>query len=232
MKGSDGVEKVQPLFYIPFLGHQLGVSVSIVTQWVIILLVGILCAFLTRNLAKVPNKKQSATELLVEAVNTQVRENMGTEYMAFVPYIGTLAIYVVLMNLTGLVAVTPPTIDYSVALGLALITFVIVQAYAIRKRGLGHYFGAYMEPYVFILPLNLIERIMLPVSLSLRLFGNMTAGIVIVDLVYKSLGNLSPFAQLIIPIPLHFYFDLFDGAVQMIIFVMLTMINIKIISEH
>lgn len=78
-----------------------------------------------------------------------------------------------------------------------------------------------------MLPLNIIERIMLPVSLSLRLFGNMTAAYIIMELIYSSLGSLNPFAQLVIPVPLHIYFDVFDGTIQMIIFIMLTMINIK-----
>ena len=136
------------------------------------------------------------------------------------------------MNLTGLIGIKPPTVDYSVALALALITFFVVQWFAIKKIGLGHYFKGYAEPYAFILPINLIERVMLPVSLSFRLFGNMIAGVVIIDLAYKSLGSLTGFAQLIVPIPLHFYFDLFDGIIQMVIFVMLTMVNIKVIAEH
>lgn len=73
---------------------------------------------------------------------------------------------------------------------------------------------------------------MLPISLSLRLFGNMFAATIIMELVYSSLSKITWVAQLGIPIPLHMYFDLFDGTIQMVIFVMLTMINIVIISEH
>ena len=117
-------------------------------------------------------------------------------------------------------------------MALALITFVVVQWFAISKIGIGHYFKGFVEPYAFILPINLMERVMLPVSLSFRLFGNITAGVVISNLAYSGLASLNGFAQLLIPIPLHFYFDLFDGLIQMVIFVMLTMINIKVIAEH
>ncbi len=168
----------------------------------------------------------------MDSINNLVRDNMGEEYMGFVPYIGTIAIFLAFMNLTGLIGVRPPTVDYSVTLALALITFFVVQWFAIKKIGLGHYFKGYVEPYAFILPINLIERVMLPVSLSFRLFGNMIAGVVIIELAYKSLGSLTGFAQLLVPIPLHFYFDLFDGIIQMVIFVMLTMVNIKVIAEH
>jgi len=226
------MEKIYPLFHIKLFGYNIGISPSIVVQWVIIVLVAFLCIYFTRDLKIIPDKKQNIIEIIMDAINNLVRNNMGEDYMGFVPFIGTFAIFIAIMNNTGLVGVRAPTVDYSVALALALITFVVVQWFAIKKIGLGHYFKGYVQPYAFILPITLIERIMLPVSLSFRLFGNMMAGLVIIELAYKSLGSLSMFAQLILPIPLHFYFDLFDGLIQMLIFVMLTMVNIKVIAEH
>ncbi|WP_291634267.1 F0F1 ATP synthase subunit A [Clostridium sp.] len=223
---------IEPFFNIKFFGYNIGIAQSILVQWVIIALVSILCFFFTRNLKIIPNKKQNIIEIVMESINKLVKDNMGEDYMDFVPFIGTIAIFLVFMNLTGLIGVKPPTADYSVSLALSLITFFVVQWFAIKKIGLGHYFKGYTEPYAFILPINLIERVMLPVSLSFRLFGNMTAAVVIMELLYRSLGSLNGFAQLIIPIPLHFYFDLFDGIIQMVIFVMLTMVNIKVIAEH
>jgi F-type H+-transporting ATPase subunit a len=226
------VEKVEPLFHINFFNYNIGIAQSVVVQWCIITLVAILCLYLTRNLKIIPNKKQNIIEIVMESINNLVRNNMGEGYMSFVPYVGTIAIFLGFMNLTGLIGIRPPTVDYSVTLALALITFFVVQWFAIKKIGLGHYFKGYVQPYSFILPINLIERVMLPVSLSFRLFGNMTAGLVIIELAYRSLGNLTGLAQLILPIPLHFYFDVFDGLIQMVIFVMLTMVNIKVIAEH
>jgi F-type H+-transporting ATPase subunit a len=84
-----------------------------------------------------------------------------------------------------------------------------------------------------------MERLTTPVSLSLRLFGNMFAASIIMELIYKGLIYVSnilpikiPIFAAIIPIPLHMYFDIFDGAIQMFIFVMLTMVNIKITVEE
>ena len=97
----------------------------------------------------------------------------------------------------------------------------------------GHYLLAYTKPLIPLTPINIMERVMLPVSLSLRLFGNILAASIIMKIVYIALGGLlPPITQLIIPVPLHIYFDLFDGGVQMVIFMMLTMINIKVIAEH
>lgn len=226
------MEKLEPLFNIPLFGYKIGITSSIVIQWVIIVLLAIVAWLLTRNLKKLPDKKQSAVEILVDTVNNLVRENMGESFLSFVPFVGTLMVYLTFMNLTALVGLEPPTKDLSVAAGLGAISFFVIQGYTIKKVGLLHYFTGFANPIPVLLPINILERIMLPVSLCLRLFGNMTAGAVIMGLVYSALSHVSIFAQLAFPVPLHFYFDLFDGVVQMIIFVMLTMINIKIISEH
>lgn len=204
-----------------------------IIQWAIIVLIAILSILFTRKLKKVPDKRQSALEIVVDFINNLVEDTMGPGTKKFVPYIGTLAIFLLFMNLTGLVGIEPPTKDYSVTLALAVITFLVIQGYAIKKNGLLKYFKGYTEPIGLLLPINIMERVMLPVSLSLRLFGNMMAASVIMELIYKSLGKyLFGITQIAIPIPLHFYFDVFDGTIQMTIFVMLTMVNIKIIAEH
>jgi F-type H+-transporting ATPase subunit a len=226
------VEKHEPLFSIAIGSFQAHITTSILAQWIIIIVLAILAKILTSNLKKVPDKRQSALEIIYEAIVNLVKDNMGKEYVSFIPYVGTLAIFILLMNLTPLVAVEAPTSDLSVAVGLALISFVVVQYNAIKKVGIKHYLTAFTEPVLPLLPLNIIERIVLPVSLSLRLFGNMTAGAVVLSMVYAGLSHLAVFAQLAIPVPLHFFFDIFDGSIQMIVFVMLTMMNIKIVAEH
>jgi F-type H+-transporting ATPase subunit a len=227
------VDEFQPLFSINLGTFKLGISSSIVTQWVIIFLIAVLAKVFTRNLKKVPDKKQSVVEMLFETIRNVVRDNMGEEYISFVPYIGTLAIFILVMNIAPLiVGAAAPTEDLSVAAGLALITFVIVQINAIKKAGFKKYLTAYAQPVVPLLPLNIVERLVLPVSLSLRLFGNMTAGAVIISMIYQGLSHIAWFSQLLIPIPFHAFFDLFDAGIQMVVFVMLTMMNIKIIAEH
>jgi F-type H+-transporting ATPase subunit a len=94
-----------------------------------------------------------------------------------------------------------------------------------------------LTPIMF--PLNLIERLTIPLSLGLRLFGNMFAASIMMELLYEGLIHISkiipikiPILATVIPIPFHMYFDMFDGAIQMFIFVMLTMVNIKITAEE
>lgn len=220
--------EAEVLFSIPIMGYSIDITLSIVIQWIVIAIVGVLAYLSTRNLNRIPDKKQSSLELFVGGVTKLIEENMGSDCRNFVPYIGTLIIFLLILNFIGLIGFEAPTEDYSVALGLAAISFFVIQAHAIKKQGILHYFIGYAKPIPFLLPINIMERVMLPVSLSLRLFGNMTAGAVIISLVYNGLGK----AAIGIPVPLHFYFDVFDGAIQMVIFVMLTMINIKVISEH
>lgn len=226
------MEKFEPLFYLNLFGYEFGVTSSLLIQWILIVIISVIAIISTRNLKKVPDKKQSIVETVVETFNSLVKENMGEGYSAFVPYIGTLAIFLLSMNLLGLIGIKPPTLDFSVVAGLALISFVVVQVNAIKKIGLGHYFGGYFKPFAALVPLNLIERVMLPVSLTLRLFGNMTAAFVVMEMIYEGLGHLGFIAQIGIPIPLHAYFDVFDGTIQMVIFMMLTMVNIKIVADH
>lgn len=217
------MEKAEPLF-----GNFAGITAGIVVQWAIIIIVGVVAWLLTRNLNKMPDKKQSAVEIVVESINNLVKENMGESYKSYIPYVGTLAIFILFMNLAGLVGATVPTEDLSATAGLAAITFFMIQATAIKRNGLVNYFTAFGRPMVFLLPINILERFTTPLSLCLRLFGNMTAGGVILGLVYKGMGHFA----FVVPVPLHFYFDLFDGGLQMLIFVMLTMINIKITAEE
>jgi F-type H+-transporting ATPase subunit a len=226
------VTKSEPLAVINLLGIDIGITSSIIIQWIIILLTAVLSILFTKNLKKIPDKKQTMLEIFVDTANNMVRQNMGDNYMGFVPFIGSLMVYLVFMNIVPLFGFRAPTEDISVTLGIALVTFFIIQFYTIKKIGLLHYFTGFSKPIAALTPINVIERVMLPVSLCLRLFGNITAGAVIMELLYEALGHLSWIAQLAIPVPIHFYFDLFDGVLQMIIFVMLTMINIKVISEH
>lgn len=232
VKGSDFVGELKPLFEISLFGNTYGFSRNILIQWIIIILLAIVSLFLTKGLKRIPGKKQSAIEALVEALTNFVKDTMGPEYVGFAPYVGSLILFLLIMNFTGLVGFEPPTTDYSVALGMALTSFFVIQAYTIKKIGLGHYFLGLGKPMVFMLPMNILERVLLPVSLSLRLFGNMTAAATIMGVIYLSLGKISWFAQLGLPVVAHMYFDIFDGAVQMVVFMMLTIINLKIIAEH
>ncbi len=204
-----------------------------ITQLIIIMLLGILAWYLTKDLKIRPSgKKQIVVEYLYNFIRGIIDESMGEEYRGFIPYIGTLGIFLLSMNLTGLLAIPAPTKNFSVTLAIAIISFCVIQGYAIKKHGLGGYFKGYTKPMVAMLPINIIERVMLPVSLSIRLFGNILAATIVIELAYEALASLGWIAQIGLPVALHAYFDIFDGGIQMVVFTMLTMINIKVVADH
>lgn len=216
---------------IPFYSKDLGFftinfTASIVLQWVAILILGISSFLLTKNLKRKPDKKQAALEQIYGIVQSVVTSTMGKEYIAYVPYLGSLMIYLIVLNFMGLIGLKPPTQDLSVAAGLAISTFLVIHYTALKRNGVGGYLKGYAHPFVLMLPINIMERVMLPVSLALRLYGNMLAATVLVELVYEKLPKFG------IPIIAHGYFDLFDGTIQMLVFTMLTMIQIKLTAEE
>lgn len=226
------MEEMAPLFIINLFGYEYEIMSSVFIQWVFITIALILSILYSRKIKKVPGKIQGIIEVGIEFLSNVVKDNMGPGSSSFIPYIGSLGIYLFLLNMVGLFGIKPPTSDFSVSLGIALTTFFVIQGHTIKKLGLWGYFKGYASPVPLLLPINIMERIMLPISLSLRLFGNIFAATMIMELLYGALTGINFIAAIGLPIPFHFYFDIFDGTIQMIIFVMLTMINIKITAEH
>lgn len=204
-----------------------------IVMFAIVIIIGVIAWWSTRDLKHKPTgKKQIIVEYIYSIIRNVVNDNMGEKYEDIIPFVGTLGIFLLVMNFTGLIGIAPPTKNFSVTISLGLVSFFTIHAYTIKKVGLGHYFLGYGQPMLMMLPLNILEKIMLPISLALRLFGNILAATFLVDLVYESLSKIAWIAQIGLPVPLHAYFDIFDGVIQMVIFVMLTMINIKITLEH
>ena len=227
------MELTHPIFSFNIGKLVIDIKPEALIQLVLVLLIGILAWWATKDLKRRPTgKKQVLVAYRDSTIQNVGNANMGEESGDMIPFRGTLAVFIVTMNLLGLVGITPVTNNFSVTLALGLISFVVIQGYTMKKNGIGHYFLGYGQPMLMMLPINVIERVMLPVSLSLRLFGNILAASFLVELVYESLDKIAWIAQIGLPVPLHAYFDIFDGCIQMVIFVMLTMINIKITVEH
>lgn len=226
------MEELAPLFSIRIFGYNFAVNSSLMIQWVIIIVALVLSILYSRKVKRIPGKIQSFVEIVTEFLSKTVEDNMGNGTKKFIPYIGSLGAYLLLLNMVGLFGIKPPTADYSVTLGIALTTFFVIQGYTIKKLGVAGYFKGYASPIAILLPINIMERFMLPISLSLRLFGNIFAATMIMELIYQGLSGISVIAAIGLPIPFHLYFDVFDGTIQMVIFVMLTMIQIKVTSEH
>lgn len=220
--------EVSKLISIPIGKLHIVFNQEVVVQWAIMLALTILMIWATRNLKKVPDRKQTAVEYFYTTIKNLVDSNMGEAYESYIPIFGTLAAFLLVMNLLGLIGIKPPTQNYSIALGLALCSFLLIHGNAIKKLGFGHYLLGYGKPFAVMLPINIMERAVFPISLSLRLFGNMMAATVVIDLIYSAMGKFA----IGLPIPVHLYFDVFDGSLQMVVFLMLTMIQVKVLPEH
>lgn len=220
-----------PLFTVHIFGF--AIDSDIVTQWGVMVVLIIVGFILTRKLSvDKPSKLQVGIEMAYDMVAGLVSDNMGEGYEGYVAFVGTLGIYLGILNLCGLIGFGPPTRNLSVVVGFTLITFFLIHYNAIKRKGIGGYLGSYAQPYAAMIPINIMEAIVFPLSLALRLFGNMLAAAIVMSLVYIGLGHISMFAQFAIPVIPHSFFDLFDGIIQTIIFVMLTIITIKIQADN
>jgi len=161
-------------------------------------------------------------------------DNMGKKAAKiYAPYIAAIALFMVISNLSGLIGMAQPTANLSVTLSLALISWILIQSTKFRTQGYKAYFHGFIEPIPpFIIP-NFFGTIAPLISMSMRLFGNITSGGTIMTLVYAftqwvssavpGIGAFNFIGVIVAPI-LHFYFDVFSGLIQTYIFIMLTTI--------
>lgn len=177
---------------------------------------------------KAPKGIQNIVEYYVEWVTKLTKDTMGAQLgQKYINYIATLMIYLFFANAIGLIGLRPPTADFGSTLGLALITFVLIWYRSIKCRG-WTFWKEITEPIFLLTPINLIGELTTPISLALRLFGNVLSGTVMLTLWY---GLMPIWAKIGIPAFLHGYFDLFAGAIQTYVFVMLTMVFIASKNE-
>ncbi|KPU27543.1 ATP synthase F0 subunit A [Caloranaerobacter sp. TR13] len=217
---------------LTLFGKEIFIPETIVNTWIIVILLSIFAIYVNKKIknAKIDEKPSgllNVIELLVEGVQSLVESTMGSDKLKFAPYIGTLALYLLVANLFGLLGFKPPTSDYNVTFSLAIITFVLTQYYGLKSKGLGGYVKGFFEPMPLLFPLNVIGEIANPISLSFRLFGNILSGVIIMGLIYGALG----YASVVITPVFHVYFDVFAGVIQTFIFIMLTMVFISMAME-
>lgn len=208
------------VFEYELFGIKLAFSESIVVEWIVMLILGIVFFILGRNLKVRPtSKRQVIAEMMVSTFSGMVNDSMGTRYKKYTPYIGALFCFSMLSSLMGLLGLRSPTADVSVVGAWGIITFILVQRNKFKTGGVKGFFKAFVDPMPFMLPFNLIGEVANPLSQTLRHFGNILTGMVIGGLIYYALGTFA----IGIPAVLSLYFDLFSSLIQAYIFVTLTM---------
>lgn len=167
-----------------------------------------------------PKGVMLVVEMIAGLCTTIIGDSLKEKTRHYLPFFGTLTIMMAISNLLGLVGLQPPTSNLSVNVTLAVMMFLLIQYNGMAKSGIKARMKELTEPMVLLTPLNVIGEFALPISLSMRLFGNILAGSIIMLLVYtviKSLSWLGIFGYVVAPL-LHCYFDIFSGLIQTYIF--------------
>ena len=183
-----------------------------------------------------PLDKPTGIVLLVimfaETIDKMVKEKTNENVSRYLtPYIMSVSAYIFLSNISGLFNLEPPTSNYSVTLVLAAISCFFIEFCSLKERHLKDYIKSWFEPLAPFVLINVLSKFSTLLSLSLRLFGNILSGSILMSVIYQMLaavskqipliGNFNIFGVIVAPV-LHFYFDLFSGAMQAYIFVILT----------
>jgi F-type H+-transporting ATPase subunit a len=180
--------------------------------------------------ARQPSGVQLFFETVTDQVETQVEDTMGIKTAPFVvPLAMTLFLFILIANWLSILPafktgedheiLPPPAADVNLTYALALLVIVLMHVTGIRKKGLRGYYHHLITPSWAMLPINIIEEIVRPVTLALRLFGNIFSGTIMVTLI-----ALFPPAILWIPDLLWKLFDMFIGLIQAFIFGLLTIL--------
>lgn len=227
MLASDVSIGVNGFLKYEIFGQTIWLTTTHVSILIILILFTIFAICANRAIKKAdPYEKPSAflnvVELMVEMVDKMTVSSMGTKGMGFANYIGTLFAFILVSNISGLFGLRPPTADYGCTLSLALITFFLIHITGLRYQKMGHITGLFKP--LLLSPINIIGEIATPISMSLRLFGNVLSGTVLMALIY---GLLPKFILWFWPGALHIYFDVFSGCIQTYVFCMLTMVYIS-----
>lgn len=208
------------VFTIPLFGG-IDVYESVVVTWIVMGILMIASLLLVRGL-KVRNigKKQAALESAVTFIYHFFEDVLGEKGKRYIPYMFTIVCYLTVSNTIGLLGFKPPTKDLNVTISLAAMSIILVQASGIRQKGVKGWLKSFTEPVGFITPLNVLEVLIKPLSLCMRLFGNVLGAMVV-------MAMIKYLVPLLIPLPFSFYFDIFDGVIQAYVFVLLTSLYIK-----
>lgn len=192
---------------------------TVVTTWVIIAVVWLIAWLLSRRLRINPGLVQSAVEGIIISIEDAIKEVAPQHARHLMPFIGSIWIFLVIANLSGLIpGVHAPTRDISATSALAIVVFLSTHWYGIRLQGLKRYLSHYIKPSPILLPFHLIAEITRTVALAVRLFGNMMSLEMAAMLFLMVAGFLAPVPILMLHI--------IEALVQAYIFGMLALIYV------
>jgi F-type H+-transporting ATPase subunit a len=212
------------------------VNETVVITWISMAVLIIAALVLARNLREIPRGAQTILEGMVEFLNTFSKEHFGHRAGTYGPYMGTIFLLLLLVNIIPVLSplsvslfghvyrppfeIKPPARDINFSAALALISILLVLVGGLRVRGLKGWARNLLAPVPMMLPFNLMEYLIRPTSLCLRLFGNILGGFIIMRLI-------ETVAPLFLPPLLSLYFDFLDGLIQALVFTFLTVLFVS-----
>ncbi len=226
---------IHPLLFLQFFRKLLeplhistGASDAIAYTWLIMILLLILSKLTTSNLKSIPQGMQNFMEVVVGGIENMLVETMGEHGRPFFPLVATLAIFILVSNLIGLVpGFFPPTANINTTAACAVIVFVMTHVVGIKHHG-ASYVKHFMGPIIWLAPMmffiEVIGHLSRVVSLTLRLFGNMNGH----ELVLMIFFGLAPF---LVPMPM-MLMGVLVSFIQAFVFMLLAMIYIQGSLEH
>jgi len=209
--------------------HIPGVPDHITHTWLIMAMLA-LCGFLaTRGLGVYPGRFQNVMEVIIGALDSLLVDTMGEKGKKFFPLIATLGLFILVSNLLGLVpGFVSPTSNLNMTIAMALVVFVLTHVVGVQMQGL-KYFKQFLGPVWWLIPLmlpiELISHLSRPLSLSVRLFGNIEGGHIVIIVLLILVPILIPLPILILKVLISF--------IQTLVFMLLSMMYIAgAMEEH
>ncbi|MCC8016413.1 MAG: F0F1 ATP synthase subunit A [Clostridiales bacterium] len=214
--------EIQTVFTIPHTN--ISVDETTVVSWIIMAALTILAIILTRNL-KVEgelSKRQQILEVCMDKMVNFFKGNLGEKGVKYMPWLMSIGIFIGASNMIGLLGFKPPTKSMQVTAAMALTSIVLVEFAGFKERGVKGHLKSFTQPVAIVTPINVLEILIKPLSLCMRLFGNVIGAFIIMELIKSII-----FFKIGISLAFSFYFDLFDGFLQAYIFVFLTSMYIQ-----
>jgi F-type H+-transporting ATPase subunit a len=226
---------IQTVFTIHAFGLSVPISDTVIATWIVMAVLIGASILLTRRMREIPKKPQLLLESFIGFINDFVTDNAGHNGKDFAAFLGTIFIFLIAANLAPMLTpvgitiagrsfeppfvIKPLTRDINVTAAFAATVIVTVLLAGLRYKGPIGWFKSLFQPSPVMFPFNLMEYAIKPVSLCLRLFGNILGAYIIMILI-------EAVAPVVIPPIAGLYFDLFDGLVQAVVFAFLSTIYI------
>ena len=203
-------------FTLHLFGLDIPIADSCVVTWIIMAVLVLLSIILTRKLKKVPTGSQCVLESFIDWLDNFFLSNLGEHGKKYIPILETFIIYIGVSNIIGVFGFVPPTKDVNVTAALAGMAIILVQAAFINKKGPLKWLKSLLNP------INLLDLVTRPLSLCMRLFGNVLAAFIVMELIKVAITSNLGVPAIGIPVVASAYFDLFDGLLQAYVFAFLT----------